>query len=465
MITFVFETLSKDNLLLNCDSCTDVVSSGIKRFTVSPVASSLIRCWKVNFQHRMNTATKLSCVFTIPETGSYIIPLGVAHSPHDWTGPDTFDENSSTLAFKNLFYHLSDEYLRDLRSGRAFLMIDQTHEGYQTSWLWDWFFKSCAHFNISLSQIIYLTGNMDCSNQYASWADATGNNQNKMLVIPHAHFENVIYEISEGYSHPHALPPGLATKRQLPNMDYHLTYKNDNLENIKMFNVLQKRPRVHRMWFFKYLVDAELIENNIISMNEFNYQLTYFNDRVMDREDYDRLAKLLPLAPTDNPANYNKDNFTSGEGGIYILSLNDQTMLDSWCTVVSEASYGKSELSCFLSEKTFKPIACSHPFIIVGSKGSLANLRKMGYKTFSPYIDESYDDLEDWDRLEAITKEMVRLNQMTHTERVIWFKSLADILNYNYNMLASNYKKHVPDLIETFNNHIKYVQQTNNGNQ
>jgi len=454
LINFVFETLSDDGLLLNLVNCPDVNSSGIKRFTVSPTISSLIRCWRVDYQHRGDIANSISHSFSPPASGSYIIPVGVAHSPHDWCGPESFDNSSAIQPFKNLFYYLNETYLEDLRSGRAFLLLDQTHEGYQTSWLWDWFFKSCSHYGINPRQIIYLTGNMDCNTQYDKWAEATGNTQNKMLVIPHAHFENVIYEISEGYKHLKMFPPGITSKRELPTVDYHLSYKNSNIENIKMFNVLQKRPRVHRMWLFKYLLDAGLIENNIVSMNVFDHALTYFENKTMDKADYDNIIKLLPLTPNDNPSSYNKDNFTSGDGGTYILSLNDQTMLDSWCSVVSEASYGKSELSCFISEKTFKPIACAHPFIIVGSKGSLNNLRKMGYKTFDPYIDERYDDLDDWDRMEAITKEMQRLNSMTTEKRVEWFNSLANILDYNYNVLSSNYKKHVFELINILNDHI-----------
>lgn len=455
LLNFVFEKV--DNTLpLNLTECPDLNSSGIKRLTVSPVISSLIRCWRVNYQDRKHIVGELAYSLSIPDEGEYIISVGVAHSPGDWCGADPVNGPTDNFKpyLKNLFDFISEPYLKDLRNGRAFLLLDQTHEGYQTSWLWDWFYNSCVHYKINPRQIIYITGNMDCGTQYDAWAESKGHTQDKMLVIPHAHFENVIYEISEGYKHPTMLPPGITDKRELPTLERHLDYKRANIENIKMFNVLQKRPRGHRMWFFKYLVDAGLLDNNIVSMNEFNYESTYFENRMMDREDYDNISKLLPLTPNENPANYNKDNFESGDGGIYVLSLNDRTMLNSWCTVVSEASYGASEVACFLSEKTFKPIACSHPFIIVGSKGSLANLRKMGYKTFSPYIDESYDDLDDWERMDAITKEMQRLNAMSHEQRLEWFTGLADILRYNYNVLSSNYANHVPALMTLFSTHI-----------
>ena len=42
-----------------------------------------------------------------------------------------------------------------------------------------------------------------------------------------------------------------------------------------------------------------------------------------------------------------------------------------------------------------KPLAYGIPFVIVGCHKFLARLRKMGFKTFHPYIDESYDNESD----------------------------------------------------------------------
>lgn len=45
----------------------------------------------------------------------------------------------------------------------------------------------------------------------------------------------------------------------------------------------------------------------------------------------------------------------------------------------------------FFSEKTYKPIKYLQPFILINGQYSLQYLRDLGYKTFSGYIDESYD--------------------------------------------------------------------------
>ena len=47
--------------------------------------------------------------------------------------------------------------------------------------------------------------------------------------------------------------------------------------------------------------------------------------------------------------------------------------------------------SLFISEKSFKPLAHSHPFIVNGCSGTLSYLQGLGFETFSHRIDESYD--------------------------------------------------------------------------
>ncbi len=47
------------------------------------------------------------------------------------------------------------------------------------------------------------------------------------------------------------------------------------------------------------------------------------------------------------------------------------------------------------SEKTWKPIAAEQIFVVVACKHYLRRLHRMGFKSFHPYIDESYDNEND----------------------------------------------------------------------
>ena len=55
----------------------------------------------------------------------------------------------------------------------------------------------------------------------------------------------------------------------------------------------------------------------------------------------------------------------------YVTRFNDKVCLDTYLSVISEAQYEDSQNTIFLSEKIFKVMMCSHPFIILGNKNSL----------------------------------------------------------------------------------------------
>jgi hypothetical protein len=46
----------------------------------------------------------------------------------------------------------------------------------------------------------------------------------------------------------------------------------------------------------------------------------------------------------------------------------------------------------FITEKTYRSILNRHPFVIQGPNGILADLKSKGFKTFSPFIDENYEN-------------------------------------------------------------------------
>jgi hypothetical protein len=59
-------------------------------------------------------------------------------------------------------------------------------------------------------------------------------------------------------------------------------------------------------------------------------------------------------------------------------------------SIVAETTISSKD-PLFLTEKTFKPIAFHHPFIIFGQSGILKQLKSIGFETFENIFDESYD--------------------------------------------------------------------------
>jgi hypothetical protein len=89
----------------------------------------------------------------------------------------------------------------------------------------------------------------------------------------------------------------------------------------------------------------------------------------------------------------------------------------------------------FMAEKISKPMMALRPFIVFGIKGYIKQLNQMSYKTFHPYIDESYDDIDDdIERWQAAFDQVVKL-QSQDCQRL--YIDLEDRLLHNLHWLRS----------------------------
>lgn len=71
----------------------------------------------------------------------------------------------------------------------------------------------------------------------------------------------------------------------------------------------------------------------------------------------------------------------------------------------------------WITEKTVKNLYIGKPFLVMGGKDTLKKIQNHGFKTFSPWIDESYDSIKNiQQRLNAITNEIDRISSMTYQE-------------------------------------------------
>ncbi len=101
----------------------------------------------------------------------------------------------------------------------------------------------------------------------------------------------------------------------------------------------------------------------------------------------------------------------------------------------------------FVTEKTTKCFHLKKPFLIMGQKHSLKELRKKGYKTFHPYIDESYDEIADHDaRFFEVIKQFEKLLLLSDDDLKHFLNNVKEITEYNYN----NFRDIIYELINTY---------------
>lgn len=126
------------------------------------------------------------------------------------------------------------------------------------------------------------------------------------------------------------------------------------------------------------------------------------------------------------------------------INLLIESHFDPFWTFYGERNlYTPEEFSpAFPTEKTYKAIICKKPFIAVSTPYFLKELKQLGYKTFSPFIDESYDNIvNDDQRLEAIIKEVNRISLLPYNEYKSLIESLKEVAEYNYQQVLIQKQK------------------------
>jgi hypothetical protein len=214
----------------------------------------------------------------------------------------------------------------------------------------------------------------------------------------------------------------------------------------KLFVCFNKVHREHRIQLFVKMMNSGLIEKAHYSFEGSGegWLDNIVNDPTFEpivRDTFSKYRNLFPI----------RLNITQDRCNPIDLQPDDiKYHTESYFSIITETLFYNREESkkrhafldaaggVFFSEKTFKTIGFKHPFILVGQYSILKELKKIGYKTFHPFIDESYDDIEDSDeRMEAIWKEINRLCNFTPDQWVEWQNQIKPIVEYNYDVLKN----------------------------
>ena len=123
----------------------------------------------------------------------------------------------------------------------------------------------------------------------------------------------------------------------------------------------------------------------------------------------------------------------------------NQTFYTAYTETIDDIDFG------VFTEKTAKPIIAKRPFVVFGSPGHLKALRKLGFKTFSSVIDESYDNEENREkRFQMVIRAMEKVNDLDPVEV---YNKLNMVLNFN----KAHFEKN--NWNTKFNNEIKNVDE------
>lgn len=309
--------------------------------------------------------------------------------------PSFFEDNE-----KIGFSCISSKFLRDVREGRAKIVIYHIMEGYSgmtnnrdleiiNKWIKD--------ARLPDSRVYYIHGNLKVD-------EISLTRGYKFKCIGVSTFDNWLDN--------NKVPPYSAN-----------FYINDDKHLFLSYN---RNQREHRIAFCSALLENDLLDKGKVSAGWFDLDI--------HKGAHAWATKLYDIVPIeiDKTIDYNLAN-----------DITVPNFESTFVSVVTETHVDEGIL--FLSEKTWKPIFMGHPFIIFGNPGTLKKLKELGFKTFSDWWDESYDDeLDTTERLYKIIDILNYLKTLSNDDLYGIREQMKETLEWNQHiyreMVTDKYK-------------------------
>jgi len=165
-----------------------------------------------------------------------------------------------------------------------------------------------------------------------------------------------------------------------------------------------------------------------ISKDSFKSHIT----RIIENPNEEYIEQIIDLLPYELDTHHLSENEKTNFGATNNMK---DWYSETYVNLVTETFFGRN---VFLSEKIFKPLSNLQPFIVLGDYGTIAELKRLGFKTFEPFIDESYDlEINPKTRIQKIEKEIEKLKNKSIEEIHEWYYSIKDILLHNQKHMYS----------------------------
>ena len=208
----------------------------------------------------------------------------------------------------------------------------------------------------------------------------------------------------------------------------------------KIFLSYNRKLRSHRCRLVSAMSETNMLKESLISFNhshqDIHTEITATN--IVNDDTFLTPAmkfKILNNLPKENLIidPYEYDDWMSP----LQMKKNALHHLRSMFSIVTETFWYEPEIS--FTEKIYRPLSMGHPFIVLAPPFFLKKLREFGFKTFSPMIDEKYDEIVNpHSRFEHIIGWMKYFYDLPENEKETLWNKCNEIAEYNYNIFHKN---------------------------
>ena len=198
------------------------------------------------------------------------------------------------------------------------------------------------------------------------------------------------------------------------------------------FSALSRNYRAWRLHIYARLAEKNLLKDFRYSFyNIFPYgEVRYYDQETMLKDLTDTnfgevnatVSEWITKVPYTLDAS---DNVLNKWGDVTydaIMSADIHLLIEThydlfYYVPTTDRVYNRNLAPSSITEKTNKPVACQKPFIAFSTPYFLEDFRQLGFETFSPYINESYDrEPDNYKRLNMIVEEIERITSLSADE-------------------------------------------------
>jgi hypothetical protein len=371
--------------------------------------------------------------YTIHPYGSVDTCIGTNTNYHE--GTHTFDFISE----------IAKKYIREVKN--FYLIFDYSTEGDIRKSLFENLHKKCVELNLPPNKIIVISSSMNTRSiyneflkdnpqktqfytSYYAWSYVAKKKETEHLL------KESVFEFN-----------GHLNQCSLMNIDELKSTKNKP----KKCLIYNRRVAPHRLIILSLLESDNLLEKCSYSIDLKLWEHDSIGLELANGTDYD-----------DNSYIQNKEYKSKMINGFFRLNKIGKSVIDydnvgsvwgfgfehkepylnTYFSLITETLF--YEHGRYISEKTFKGISHMHPFIVLGKPGILKQLKKWGFKTFSDFWDESYDEIENnSERMIKVYQVVKSLIDKSNEEWDLMYDNLIPILEYNRNHLLETTEEYI----------------------
>lgn len=331
---------------------------------------------------------------------------------------DFLDINSGVDLFST--NEIPENVLQRVKDKRAYFCINIVFEAFVNDRILNMIHAYFQYHKVPITQIIYITNCANGTEIVNQYKKSRGYKDS----IVHIYYPACFEDYSKAY-------------------DKNTIFTPNSKKLRKTFLCFNRNYHNHRLFFHSQLVKNDLLKHFYFSMPVEREGMSYEEAIV---EDYraEKIRKQLGI---------NSDLITKSKNTLPLViddydidlgnkpSGNESSFYrSSLISVVSETYFFNKEIH--ITEKTYKPIALGHPFILLAPKGTLLELRKQGFITFKGIWDESYDIIEDdTKRMQHIVKLLEGISRWSPDRKIKTLDFLKPILEHNQSLLKDRIDK------------------------